>query len=69
MKREERMSDLIDRQAAIDALKAYFSDEGRTETEYGAYWHHVHVLEVLEHMPSVTPEPYKENGDGNHNES
>lgn len=53
------MSDLIDRQAAIDALKEYFSDEDRTDTEYGAYWHHKHVLDVLEKLPSAQPEQKK----------
>lgn len=51
----EPCEDAISRQAAIDALKKYFSDDGMKDTEYGAYWHHVHVIDVLQGMPSVTP--------------
>lgn len=47
--------DSISRQASIAALKKYFSDDGMIDTERGAYWHHGHVIEVLQCMPSVTP--------------
>ena len=51
----EPCDDTISREAAIYELKKYFSDDGMKDTEYGAYWHHVHVIEVLKSMPSVTP--------------
>lgn len=44
---------LIDADAAIDELKEYFNDEDLMETEYGAYWHHLHVLKVLESLPTA----------------
>ena len=47
---------LVDADAAIDALKEYFNDEDQKDTEYGAYWHHSHVLKVLESLPSAQPE-------------
>lgn len=47
---------LVDADAAIDALKEYFNDEDQKDTEYGAYWHHSHVLKVLESLPSEQPE-------------
>jgi hypothetical protein len=47
--------DVISRQAAIDELKKYFSDEGMKDTECGAYWHHGHVIDVLQGMQPVTP--------------
>ena len=53
------MNDLISRDAVINALKEYFSDEITRETEYGAYWHHRHVIDVIEHMPSAQPEAEK----------
>ena len=46
---------LIDADAAIDALKEYFNDEDQKDTEYGAYWHHSHVLKVLESLPTIKP--------------
>ncbi len=49
----------INREAAINALKEYFSDEFTRETEYGAYWHHQHVIDVIERMPSAEPEKEK----------
>lgn len=63
------MNDYISRQAAIDGLKEYFSDEERTETEYGAYWHHIHVLQFLEDIPPADVRPvvrgrWKKNDNG-----
>ena len=46
---------LVDADAAIDALKEYFNDEDQKDTEYGAYWHHSHVLKVLESLPPPPP--------------
>lgn len=51
------MDDYISRQAAIEGLKDYFSDEARTETEYGAYWHHIHVLQFLEDISPADVRP------------
>ena len=51
---------LISRQASIDALKKHFSDDDiMINTECGAYWHHGHVIEVLQGMPSVTEKSNK----------
>ena len=47
--------DAISRQASIAALKKHFSDGNGIDTECGAYWHHGHVIDVLQGMPSVTP--------------
>ena len=55
--KQESCEDAISRQYAIDSLKAYFSDENMTETEYGAYWHHKHVIDVLKKLPLVNPQP------------
>ena len=45
------MSDYIDREQAIESLKARFNDDGKTE--YGAFWHHKAVIETLENLPSA----------------
>lgn len=63
------MNELISRQAAIEGLKDYFSDEARTETEYGAYWHHIHVLQFLEDISPADVRPvvrshWKKNDNG-----
>ena len=50
---------LVDADAAIDALKEYFNDEDQKDTEYGAYWHHSHVLKVLESLPTAQPKKGK----------
>lgn len=55
--KQEPCEDTISRQGAIDSLKTYFSDENMTETEYGAYWHHKHVIDVLMKLPPVKQEP------------
>lgn len=51
------MTEYIEKQEAINALKEYFSDEERTETEYGAYWHHVHVIKCIEEMRAEDVKP------------
>ena len=46
------MSDLIDRQAAIEALHTWFRD-GFDEDRW---WNSTHVLAAIEGLPSVQPE-------------
>ena len=46
------MSDLIDRQAAIDALHTWFKD-GFDEDKW---WNSTHVLAAIEGLPSAQPE-------------
>jgi len=53
------MNEYINKEKTIDALKAYFSDEKRTETEYGAYWHHVHVIDCIDSMKSEDVVPWE----------
>lgn len=51
----EPCEDTISRHDSIAALKKHFSDDDSIDTECGAYWHHGHVIDVLQGMPSVTP--------------
>ena len=50
----EPCEDAIGRHESIAALKKHFSDGNGIDTECGAYWHHGHVIDVLQGMPSVT---------------
>ena len=51
------MSDLIERQAAIDALHTRFRD-GFDEDKW---WNSTHVLAAIEGLPSAQPEPIQIN--------
>ncbi len=51
----EPCEDTISRHDSIAALIKHFSDDDMIETEYGAYWHHGHVIDVLQGMRPVTP--------------
>ena len=53
MQRGEQMSDLIDRQEAIDALHTWFRD-GFDEDKW---WNSTHVLAAIEGLPPAQPEP------------